>query len=207
MPIRVTSFYLPVSPSLPYILEDVYVRGGFRSVATTAARDEIAAMAKKVGMLVYCEDVDKYFRLGADKLTWYEFSSGSGLGSGSGGGTRKSKSITTALIASGDSLNLSLDLDSATVMVIELTLDTADIKVQVFSKSDQSDQNPYTFISSSAQMSDEGLSSLNGSIERARRFSFWSTNDGSKSHQARITNIGISDAVVTINLKYLTMES
>lgn len=205
MPIRVTSFYLPVSPSIPYILEDVYVRGGFRSVATTAARDEIAAMAKKVGMLVYCEDVDKYFRLGADKLTWYEFSSGSG--SGGSGGTRKSKSITTALIASGDSLNLSLDLDSATVMVIELTLDTADIKVQVFSKSDQSDQNPYTFISSSAQMSDEGLSSLNGSIERTRRFSFWSTNDGSKSHQARITNIGISDAVVTINLKYLTMES
>ena len=205
MPIRVTSFYLPVSPSIPYILEDVYVRGGFRSVATTAARDEIAAMAKKVGMLVYCEDVDKYFRLGADKLTWYEFSSGSG--SGGSGGTRKSKSITTALIASGDSLNLSLDLESATVMVIELTLDTADIKVQVFSKSDQSDQNPYTFISSSAQMSDEGLSSLNGSIERARRFSFWSTNDGSKSHQARITNIGISDAVVTINLKYLTMES
>lgn len=205
MPIRVTSFYLPVSPSIPYILEDVYVRGGFRSVATTAARDGIAAMAKKVGMLVYCEDVDKYYRLGSDKQTWYEFSSGSG--SGSGGGTRKSKSITTALIASGDSLNLSLDLESATVMVIELTLDTADIKVQVFSKSDQSDQNPYTFISSSAQMSDEGLSSLNGSIERARRFSFWSTNAGSKSHQARITNIGISDAVVTLNLKYLTMES
>lgn len=205
MPIRVTSFYLPVSPSLPYILEDVYVRGGFRSVATTAARDGIAAMAKKVGMLVYCEDVDKYFRLGTDKQTWYEFTLG-GAGSGSGGGVRYETTYLSNLLQAGDSVDIGIELKSATVLILDLSLDVADIKVEAFHYGDRSDQNPYTFISNIAQMKDEGLSALDGSVERTRRFSFWSTDDKSKTHQCRLTNVGVAETAVLLTIKYLTME-
>lgn len=201
MPIRVTSFYLPASPSIPYLLEDVYVRGGFRSVATTTLRDSIAALSLKIGMLVYCQDVDKYYKLGADKQTWYEVSIGGGSG-----GSRKDFTITTASIASGASLDLPLTLESPTVMIIKLALDVPDIKLQVFSNVDLSDQNPYTFISNVSQLSDEGLSQLNGANERTRRFSFWATQNGSNTHLARITNVGVSEATPTITIKYLTLE-
>jgi hypothetical protein len=208
MPIRVTSFYLPASPSLPYILEDVYVRGGFRSVATETDRNGISPLSRKIGMLVYCVDVDKYFRLGSDKLTWYEMNLGvSGGGGSSGGGVRSTFEITAASsIKSGDSLNLSLALDSPSVMVLKLTLDSPDIKFEVFSNSDMSDQNPFTFISNTAQMTDEGLSVLNGTTERTRRFSFWATQDGTKTHLARITNVGVVEVTPSISIKYLTLE-
>lgn len=74
MPVMQSSFLLPLSPAIPFLVEDVYVKGGFQCVATTAIRDAIKAGARKVGMLVYCADTDTIYALGADKTTWTEFS-------------------------------------------------------------------------------------------------------------------------------------
>ena len=73
MPIMQSSFLLPLTQAIPYLVEDTYVRGGLRCAATIADRDAIKAGARKVGMLVYCAETNLYYQLGADKVTWSEF--------------------------------------------------------------------------------------------------------------------------------------
>lgn len=77
MPVQMNSYLLPVSANLPYLLEDVYLRGGMRVVADVAARDKIAALARKPGMLVWCTAEQKMFQLGSDKK-WEEANLGGG---------------------------------------------------------------------------------------------------------------------------------
>ena len=77
MPVIMNSFLLPVSPSIPFLVEDVYIKGGFRVVDTFEALGKIAGFAKKVGMLSYVIADDKYYKLLADKVTWEEFKLGS----------------------------------------------------------------------------------------------------------------------------------
>ena len=73
MPIMQSSFLMPLTQAIPYLVEDTYVRGGLRCAATIADRDAIKAGARKVGMLVYCAETNLYYQLGADKVTWSEF--------------------------------------------------------------------------------------------------------------------------------------
>lgn len=62
MPIYASAFFIPTSASIPYILEDVYLKGGYRSVATIAERDLIKTAARKQGMLCYVrEDQNIYW--------------------------------------------------------------------------------------------------------------------------------------------------
>lgn len=62
MPIYASAFFIPTSASIPYILEDVYLKGGYRSVATIADRDAIKTAARKQGMLVFVrEDLNIYW--------------------------------------------------------------------------------------------------------------------------------------------------
>lgn len=56
MPIYASAFFIPTSASIPYILEDVYLKGGYRSVATIAERDAIKTAARKQGALVYVRE-------------------------------------------------------------------------------------------------------------------------------------------------------
>lgn len=56
MPLYASGFFVPTSPSIPYVLEDIYLRGGYRSVADVAARNAVPRAARKQGMLVYVRD-------------------------------------------------------------------------------------------------------------------------------------------------------
>lgn len=56
MPIYASAFFIPTSASIPYILEDIYQKGGYRSVATIAERDAIKTAARKQGMLCYVRE-------------------------------------------------------------------------------------------------------------------------------------------------------
>ncbi len=76
MPINMAAYLLPSSPFIPYLLEDVYFKGGYRCVADIAARDKIHRYAKKVGMKVYVQADDKVYKLGLDGKTWEEDTSG-----------------------------------------------------------------------------------------------------------------------------------
>lgn len=55
MPLSPSSYFVPPS-AIPFLLEDKYVRGGFRIVSTVAERDAIHVAARKVGMRVLVAD-------------------------------------------------------------------------------------------------------------------------------------------------------
>lgn len=62
MPLYASAFFVPTSAGVPYILEDVYLRGGYRSVATIVERDAIKPAARKQGTIVYVrEDTTLYW--------------------------------------------------------------------------------------------------------------------------------------------------
>ena len=210
MPVRVTSFYLPAAPSLAFILEDIYLRGSYRCLATAADRDAIMPAARKAGMLAYVAADDTVYKLDVDKVTWLTTSigkAGGSGGSGGSGGKRYDVEFTaSAPITPAATLDFQIDLESASAMIIKLELDQADIKLETFSKSDRTDLNPYTFTSNLSMYADDGLSSSNNVMSRTRKFSFWATSDGLKTHYFRFTNVGLVDATPKLTFTYLTME-
>jgi hypothetical protein len=61
MPLYASAFFLPTSPSIPFLLEDIYLRGGYRTVATIAERDGIRPAARKKGMIVFVQEDDTMY--------------------------------------------------------------------------------------------------------------------------------------------------
>ncbi len=72
MSIQLTGNLKPANNNTFYLVEDIYVRGGFRSVADISARDLITTNNRKSGMLVLCQDTFKIWQLEPDLLTWHE---------------------------------------------------------------------------------------------------------------------------------------
>lgn len=56
MPLYASAFFIPTSPGIPYILEDIYLRGSWRSVATIADRNAIKSAARKQGCVCYVRE-------------------------------------------------------------------------------------------------------------------------------------------------------
>ena len=76
MPIQLASFLVPKNGNTWYVLEDNYVRGGYRSVASVADRNLLDVSVLKAGMLVYTVLEDKSWRLNIDLRTWTDSQSG-----------------------------------------------------------------------------------------------------------------------------------
>jgi len=62
MPLYPTSFFIPPA-GVPFILEDKYMRGGYRVLATLAERDAIAVAARKAGMIVRVTEDNTLYEL------------------------------------------------------------------------------------------------------------------------------------------------
>lgn len=88
---------------------EIYGKGGFRSVADNAERDNITPARRSVGMLVYSIALEKLYQLkgGIANTNWVEAQLGSGSGSGTGIITLE-KGGTGAATADGARLNLGL---------------------------------------------------------------------------------------------------
>lgn len=75
---------LPISTNAEndpsYVQDPKYGLGGLRSVADITARNAILQARRQIGMLVYVQDVNKYYSLigGTGDAFWTEFISGSG---------------------------------------------------------------------------------------------------------------------------------
>ena len=70
MPIQISSFLLPKIGNTWFLLEDIYVKGGYQSRASVAARDLIELGNRKPGMLVHTLLEGTTWILGADGVTW-----------------------------------------------------------------------------------------------------------------------------------------
>ena len=263
MPVIMNSFLLPVSPSIPFLLEDTYLKGGFRVVDTFDALAKIAGFAKKVGMLSYVVADDKYYKLLADKVTWEEFKLGSdapefdlgdvlsaelpiliaksddkyivglhgsqkiptapGAGyqlfSGANGtllwvdmsgtesrGVRvKAEYEAVSYMQPGESHNFSI-VAHATLMLIDVTLNAADVDLKFFESPARTDANPYNFVSTADMLSDKGIQVIDGKNVKYRRYSFLATADGSKRIYGTFTNIGTSQCLPKVSVTYLVLE-
>ena len=80
MAVVMSSFLVPISPALPFLVEDLMVRGGFRCLNTIEERDKLHPMAKKPGMLVWCATPGQLYQLEPDRATWKEADFGGGGG-------------------------------------------------------------------------------------------------------------------------------
>lgn len=74
MPLYPTSFFIPPA-GVPFIVEDKYVRGGYRVLATITERDAIAVAGRKAGMLVHTQDDHNIWELvgGTGNANWVLF--------------------------------------------------------------------------------------------------------------------------------------
>jgi hypothetical protein len=63
MAIQIASNLVPRSGNTWPVVEDVYVKGGYRTVANLAARDAIDPLALKLGMLVFVQSENAHFKL------------------------------------------------------------------------------------------------------------------------------------------------
>lgn len=70
MPITLISYLVPRNAQQFSVTEDVYIKGGYSSVANVAARDAIPAGSRKAGMLVYTRETGATYRLRDDLATW-----------------------------------------------------------------------------------------------------------------------------------------
>jgi len=98
--------------------EDIWGKGGHRSVATTTARDAITTDRRKEGMMVYCEDTAVTYQLDSDLTSWSIFQPGGTPDAH----THPASEITAGLFGTGNySMNGTLLLDSG-ASDLQLTL-------------------------------------------------------------------------------------
>lgn len=87
MPINIASYLLPRAGNTYALLEDVYLKGGFRLVGDLSERNAIDPSALKEGMWVVTKTDGKIYVLSADLTTWTEKVLSGGSGSGPVGPT------------------------------------------------------------------------------------------------------------------------
>lgn len=73
MPIQITTFLVPKYGAKWFLLEDIYLRGGFRTVKDHLERDSLHQSTRKPLMLVATQDDNAIWQLQADLITWVEF--------------------------------------------------------------------------------------------------------------------------------------
>ena len=202
MPLYFTSFMLPASAAIPYLMEDKYIRGGYRSVATVADRDAIVTGQRKAGMRVYCADTQKVYTLNPGALTvWVEVVSGKPV--------RETLSFTAgAPIAANGTLDFTLATGKTAIIQL-LTASHASLKIEGFSTAARNDGNPYTFVSYAGHLSDDGSSKLqDNSLSYGRRYAIMANLEepAVSTTYWRITNTGASAVTPTITVISLPLE-
>lgn len=201
MPLYPAAYMLPASPSIPFLLEDVYLRGGYRCVADVAARDAINTYARKAGMRVYVITTGETYTLNdGDLTTWvlvpdsaardtYQYTPGSA-------------------IAPDGTVDFTAGFGK-TAMILKLEVTHPDLEIQAHTTSTRSDGNPYKFVSRVGHLIDDGSSLLDdGSTQYNRRFAFVSNLESTPSVNTywRVINHGSSGVTPTITITYLPIE-
>jgi hypothetical protein len=213
MPIFLSSFLLPLSGRDYFLLEDIYLRGGFQVHLDTAKRDAIPAGNRKAGMLVHTQSDKKIWQLDEDMETWTEFKTASdGGGTDPGGGAtllRKKVEYTVADIPAQFYADFQLTMGNS-VIVYSLRVSSPCI-VEVHETRDRIDTNPYRFIATEEQLFDDGTAVMeDGTIVRNRRYSIWANMEEEPNGDIyfRVLNTNEESPItVTILLTYLTLET
>lgn len=201
MPLTPTSFFIPASPAIPYLMEDKYLRGGYRCVADEAERDSISVAARKPGMRVYVASNGKTWTVASGALTtWIEVKNSK---------SRETYQYTPASpIPAGGSVDFTVGTGKS-ALILKLASSAPDLTIEAHSTSARSDVNPYKFVSYAGHLVDDGSSKLeDGTTQYNRRFGIVSnleTTPGQNTYW-RITNNGSSQITPTLDVMFLTVE-
>lgn len=316
MPLYASGFFVPSSAGIPYILEDIYVRGGYRSVATIADRNAIKSAGRKQGAMVYVRedstlywlpkaaisgdlawevfDVTKYVNFdwqaplsqtldeatgkyqvaidnarivpviseqeadfiltaSADGPVWKQLEAlpnrdvanagealilsadktpiwgkiqalpptdgvepGSSLvytENGPAWGTaakqgRKVLDSPMGVVIVAGTAQRAFEIGCTSAMVIRLGVSHADLYIEIHSTPDFNDTNPYSFLSSSVKLFDDGITILeDGTAQRARRYGFFSNpNVDDKRMYIKVENRSQESADVFVYMTLLPLE-
>lgn len=79
MPVMMTSFLLPSNNSLPFLVQDIHLKGGLRCVKSVTDRDAIKSAARSAGMMVWVSDDKQMYQLTDDLKTWEDAKLGNNL--------------------------------------------------------------------------------------------------------------------------------
>ena len=72
MPIQLASYLLPKNGGQFFLMEDKYLKGGFRICADTVERDATFSVALKDGMIAFTKADGKYWQWDATSTVWVE---------------------------------------------------------------------------------------------------------------------------------------
>lgn len=79
MPVMLTSFLLPSNSALPFLLQDIHLKGGLRCVKAVTDRDAIPTGARSAGMMVWVSNDKQMYQLADDLTTWDDAKLGNNL--------------------------------------------------------------------------------------------------------------------------------
>lgn len=207
MPIYLASSILPRNGNSYFLMDDVYLRGGFQVRVDAADRDSIMAMNRKAGMLVLTQDDGKIWVLQPDLTSWEELKTGVG-GVGGVAGARQTATHTTIPLNNDQWDDFSLALGK-TITLINLSVDR-ECMVEIFGTPTRMELNPYKFVATKKHLSDDGTTFLSdGTQIYGRRYSILSNVETTPTNQLyfRLYNPGLAAPDgITLNLEYLLLE-
>lgn len=205
MPVFPTSFFVPPSSSVPFLLEDIYVRGGFRVVSTLADRDEIHNFSRKEGMWVVVQEDNTIYELagGTANANWRPVEMNKyALPS------RNTLSVEPGPVQPDSYIDVTLPA-GRTLMLLDVTANMANIQIDCHQTAARNDENPYRFVSKTSRLSDTGITVLeDGSELKKRRFSFLANAENPSTDETywRIWNQNSVEVTPVISVKYIVLE-
>ena len=206
MAIPVSSNIMPKGGGTFYILEDTYLKGGFRVCDTIDDRDAIDSSSLKKGMMVLTADTMQVWILQEDLAEWQEFKGGGG---GVSLGKRSRVTRTTPSLEVNGFEDFSLNLGNC-CLLLSVEVDVPCL-VEIFETSKRIDENPYRFLATADHLMDDGRTSSGDAVIHNRRYSVICNLDSEESMSGkiffRISNAGDSPVPITLSLVYLTLES
>lgn len=204
MPIQLASNIVPRNQNTWYLLEDVYLKGGFQVRTDTDDRDSIDPLNLKAGMLCLTQDTKTLWILGDDLATWTVFSTGGGSGTSF---TRQVVVQDCGTMLPGAVTQFTLQLGK-TAMILVLAV-TYPVLVEAFSTPAMNDTNPYRFLATADHLADDGSMILSdGSIINLRRYAVFANMETPPTDNIyfQVTNQGTTSASVALTITFLPIE-
>lgn len=210
MPINLASFIQPRNATHPdpelrntyYMVEDIFVKGGFQVRESVEDRDSIIELNRKPGMLIYTLADKKIWQLDEDLVTWNEFSFGGGSSA-----TRASVEYSTRLLQPNAYEDFSLPLGK--VALLETLRLSAPVTIEAFDTEDKLGSNPYRFIATADHLADDGQTLMSdGTVLSGRRYAILANGELEPTANIffRITNSSPVEMEVTVSITYLPLE-
>ena len=230
--IQFTGPIKPLGSATFALLSDAYICGSFKIVSDEAARDALDPTTLKVGTLVKCLSSGIYWRaknvsVGYDEfddpvstVEWVEFkfSSASSSALVQYQISHSNFTLNMANVSDGKSQFYELELGCYSCFMLNLRV-SQPIKVEIYSRKDYKDLNPYTFIARYDHLIDDGTSFVNrvgyGEFElKTSAYSILANEDDTLTKtfyvkltkDKTLTQSGKYDPLVTVAFDFIPIE-